>query len=99
MHHGTEQSTVITSPPSPLSSHPFFIFSWSDMVLIWSEAEVNVSGTLDIYVRTASKYDDGHLLHLPNLRWANTGGLQKSENCQLLPVVPFRRSLFKAARN
>lgn len=43
--------------------------SWSDMELIWSEAEINVNGTLDIYVRTASKYDDGHLLHLPNLNF------------------------------
>ena len=41
--------------------------SWTEMELKWSEAEVKVEGTLDIYVRTASKYDDGHLLHLPNL--------------------------------
>ncbi len=41
--------------------------SWTDMVLNWGEAEMSVNGTLDIYVRTASKYDDGHLLHLPNL--------------------------------
>ena len=41
--------------------------SWTDMELVWSEASIRVHGTLDIYVRTASKYDDGHLLHLPNL--------------------------------
>ena len=37
------------------------------MELEWSEAQFKVRGTLDIYVRTASKYDDGHLLHLPAL--------------------------------
>lgn len=41
--------------------------SWTDLELVWSEAVIRLHGTLDIYVRTASKYDDGHLLHLPHL--------------------------------
>ena len=51
--------------------------SWTDMELEWTEAQWRVRGTLDVYVRTASKYDDGHLLHLPalsllvKLEWAS----------------------------
>ncbi|KAG8224148.1 hypothetical protein J437_LFUL005482 [Ladona fulva] len=36
--------------------------TWTDVVMDWT------NGDLDVYVRTASKYDDCRLLHLPNLR-------------------------------
>eukprot|EP00090_Calanus_glacialis_P005198 TRINITY_DN14003_c0_g1_i1.p1 TRINITY_DN14003_c0_g1~~TRINITY_DN14003_c0_g1_i1.p1 ORF type:complete len:1873 (+),score=761.29 TRINITY_DN14003_c0_g1_i1:223-5619(+) len=40
---------------------------FTDMELEWEEALVKVRGTLDVYVRTASKYDDGHLLNMPGV--------------------------------
>jgi len=40
---------------------------FTDMELEWEEALVKVTGTLDVYVRTASKYDDGHLLNMPGV--------------------------------
>ncbi|CAB0004586.1 unnamed protein product [Nesidiocoris tenuis] len=42
--------------------------TWSSVALDWTNAKVVFKGDLDIYVRTASKYDDCRLLHLPNLR-------------------------------
>uniref|UniRef100_A0A146MBQ1 UPF0378 protein KIAA0100 n=5 Tax=Lygus hesperus TaxID=30085 RepID=A0A146MBQ1_LYGHE len=42
--------------------------TWSSLGLDWTNAKVVFKGDLDIYVRTASKYDDCRLLHLPNLR-------------------------------
>jgi len=40
---------------------------FTDLELEWEEAMVKVRGTLDVYVRTASKYDDGHLLNMPGV--------------------------------
>ena len=42
-------------------------FSFSDMELDWEEGVIKLNGTLDVFVRTASKYDDFQLLHIPGL--------------------------------
>ena len=44
----------------PYNTTEEMCISWTDMELEWSEAQFRVRGTLDVYVRTASKYDDGH---------------------------------------
>jgi hypothetical protein len=51
----------------PYNTTEEMCIGWTDMELEWSEAQIRVRGTLDVYVRTASKYDDGHLMHLPAL--------------------------------
>ena len=61
------QQLLLHASLDPYNTTEEMDVSWTDMTMVWSEAEVKVDGTLDIYVRTASKYDDGHLLHLPNL--------------------------------
>ena len=42
-------------------------FSFTDMDLEWEEGVIRMNGTLDVYVRTASKYDDFQLLHIPGV--------------------------------
>ncbi|OXU27590.1 hypothetical protein TSAR_008120 [Trichomalopsis sarcophagae] len=42
--------------------------TWSDLALDWTPGKILVKGDLDVYVRTASKYDDCRLLHLPNVK-------------------------------
>ncbi|KOC61463.1 UPF0378 protein KIAA0100 [Habropoda laboriosa] len=42
--------------------------TWSGLELDWTQGRIIVKGDLDVYVRTASKYDDCRLLHLPNVR-------------------------------
>ncbi|XP_054265215.1 protein hobbit isoform X2 [Macrosteles quadrilineatus] len=42
--------------------------TWSNVVMDWTNAKVVFKGNFDIWVRTASKYDDCRLLHLPNLK-------------------------------
>ncbi|XP_076622390.1 bridge-like lipid transfer protein family member hobbit isoform X1 [Colletes latitarsis] len=42
--------------------------TWSGLELDWTQGKIIVKGDLDVYVRTASKYDDCRLLHLPNVR-------------------------------
>lgn len=42
--------------------------TWSNLELDWTLGKIIVKGDLDVYVRTASKYDDCRLLHLPNVR-------------------------------
>ncbi|XP_015603116.1 protein KIAA0100 isoform X2 [Cephus cinctus] len=42
--------------------------TWSGLELDWTQGRIIIKGDLDVYVRTASKYDDCRLLHLPNVR-------------------------------
>ncbi|XP_043472200.1 protein KIAA0100 isoform X2 [Leptopilina heterotoma] len=42
--------------------------TWSSLELDWTNGKIIIKGDLDVYVRTASKYDDCRLLHLPNVR-------------------------------
>ncbi|XP_015437113.1 PREDICTED: protein KIAA0100 [Dufourea novaeangliae] len=42
--------------------------TWTGLELDWTQGRIIVKGDLDVYVRTASKYDDCRLLHLPNVR-------------------------------
>ncbi|KAL0271984.1 UNVERIFIED_CONTAM: hypothetical protein PYX00_005130 [Menopon gallinae] len=42
--------------------------TWIDVAIDWTNAKVIFQGDFDVYVRTASKYDDCRLLHLPNLK-------------------------------
>lgn len=51
----------------PYNTTEFMDWSWTDLILDWTNARFRLKGDLDIYARTASKYDDCKLLHLPNL--------------------------------
>lgn len=42
--------------------------SWTDLVMDWTNANFILKGEFNVYVRTASKYDDCRLLHLPRLK-------------------------------
>jgi hypothetical protein len=42
--------------------------TWNQVVMDWTNAKFVYKGDLNIFVRTASKYDDCQLLHLPNLK-------------------------------
>ncbi|XP_034951381.1 protein KIAA0100 [Chelonus insularis] len=44
--------------------------TWSGLELDWTLGKIIVKSDLDVYVRTASKYDDCRLLHLPNVKLA-----------------------------
>ncbi|CAH1405429.1 unnamed protein product [Nezara viridula] len=66
--------------------------TWSSVAIDWTNAKVVFKGNLDIYVRTASKYDDCRLLHLPNLRlsvklgWACIG--DPNDHHSVMPCAP-----------
>ncbi|XP_014240236.1 protein KIAA0100 [Cimex lectularius] len=66
--------------------------TWSSVAVDWTNAKVVFNGDLDIYVRTASKYDDCRLLHLPNLRlsiklgWVCLG--DPNDHHSVMPCAP-----------
>ncbi|XP_071945413.1 bridge-like lipid transfer protein family member 2 [Antedon mediterranea] len=44
-------------------------WEFNDVYLDWTNAHFLFKGALDVYIRTASKYDDVRLLHIPKFRW------------------------------
>ncbi|WAR03618.1 K0100-like protein [Mya arenaria] len=53
----------------PYNTTELMDWTWSDLVMDWTNMKFLLKGDLDIYARTASKYDDCKLLHLPNLKF------------------------------
>uniref|UniRef100_A0A1Q3FY95 Putative conserved secreted protein n=1 Tax=Culex tarsalis TaxID=7177 RepID=A0A1Q3FY95_CULTA len=42
--------------------------TWNNCGIVYTNAKIMFKGDLNVFVRTASRYDDCRLLHLPNLR-------------------------------
>ncbi|XP_033627571.1 protein KIAA0100-like isoform X2 [Asterias rubens] len=65
---------------------------WQNIYMDWTNAHFLIKGDLDVYVRTASKYDDVRLMHLPNFRleigleWLCFG--DSNDHHSVLPCAP-----------
>ncbi|KAF4523917.1 hypothetical protein B566_EDAN012268 [Ephemera danica] len=74
LYHGRltmsiQQLTVLLHASlDPYNTTEEMELTWSDVVMDWTTAKFVFKGDLNVYVRTASKYDDCRLLHLPNLK-------------------------------
>ncbi|XP_025090124.1 protein KIAA0100-like isoform X2 [Pomacea canaliculata] len=53
----------------PYNNTELMDWTWSHLVLDWTNGQFVLKGDLDISLRTASKYNESKLLHLPNLRF------------------------------
>lgn len=56
-----------------VSLHPYndaelFEVSWTDAIVDWTNGKIVMKGNLDVYVHTASRYNESRLLHIPNLK-------------------------------
>ncbi|CAH1800960.1 unnamed protein product [Owenia fusiformis] len=68
-------------------------WTWTNLILDWTNAKWVLKGDLDIYARTASmKYDDCRVLHLPkltfciNLKWNCFG--DSNDHHSVMPCAP-----------
>ncbi|XP_060521817.1 protein hobbit [Cylas formicarius] len=52
----------------PYNTTEEMALTWEKVVMDWTNAKLVFKGDLNIFVRTASKYDDVQLLKLPNLK-------------------------------
>ncbi|XP_070204899.1 protein hobbit-like isoform X2 [Littorina saxatilis] len=53
----------------PYNNTELMDWTWSGLVMDWTNGQFVLKGDLDISVRTASKYNESKLLHLPNLKY------------------------------
>ncbi|XP_052800693.1 protein hobbit-like [Mya arenaria] len=76
----------------PYNTTELMDWTWSDLVMDWTNMKFLLKGDLDIYARTASKYDDCKLLHLPNLKfcakidWLSLG--DPNDHHLVMPCAP-----------
>ncbi|GIX80787.1 protein KIAA0100 [Caerostris darwini] len=52
----------------PYNTTEHMEISWSEVFIEWTNGKVLTKGDLDMYVHTASKYDDIRVLHIPHLK-------------------------------
>lgn len=64
-----QQLTVLLHASlDPYNTTEEMAITWERVVMDWTNAKFVYKGDLNIYVRTASKYDDVQLLKIPNLK-------------------------------
>ncbi|XP_066998211.2 protein hobbit [Anabrus simplex] len=63
-----QMTVLLHASLDPYNTTEEMELTWSDVVMDWTNAKVVFKGDLNVFVRTASKYDDCRLLHIPNLK-------------------------------
>ncbi|XP_021942266.1 protein KIAA0100 isoform X3 [Zootermopsis nevadensis] len=63
-----QMTVLLHASLDPYNTTEEMELTWSEVAMDWTNAKVVFKGELNVYVRTASKYDDCRLLHLPNLK-------------------------------
>ncbi|XP_029850428.2 protein KIAA0100 [Ixodes scapularis] len=80
-----------------VSLHPYndtelFEVAWTDAIVDWTNGKIIMKGNLDMYVHTASRYNESRLLHIPNLKvnmkfnWLCLGNPQ--DHHSIMPCAP-----------
>ncbi|XP_060562860.1 LOW QUALITY PROTEIN: protein hobbit-like [Ruditapes philippinarum] len=98
LFHGRLTMTVVRmswlyhASLDPYNATEIMDWTWTDLILDWTNMNFLLKGDLDIYVRTASKYDDARILKLPNLQfnakidWLCLG--DPNDHHQVMPCAP-----------
>jgi hypothetical protein len=66
--------------------------TWNNVGIVWANAKIMFKGDLQVWVRTASRYDDCRLIHLPNLKltfklnWICNGN--SNDHHSVMPCAP-----------
>ncbi|XP_066139777.1 protein hobbit isoform X1 [Euwallacea fornicatus] len=63
-----QMQVLLHASLDPYNTTEEMALTWEKVVMDWTNAKIVFKGDLNIFVRTASKYDDVQLLKLPNLK-------------------------------
>ncbi|CAG5125824.1 unnamed protein product, partial [Candidula unifasciata] len=78
----------------PYNNTELMDWTWTHLIMDWTNGQFVLQGDLDISVRTASKYNESKLLHLPNLtfrvglEWLCLG--DANDHHSIMPCAPDR---------
>uniref|UniRef100_T1IJV3 FMP27/BLTP2/Hobbit GFWDK motif-containing RBG unit domain-containing protein n=1 Tax=Strigamia maritima TaxID=126957 RepID=T1IJV3_STRMM len=68
-----QMAMILHASLDPYNTTEEMDFTWSNLLIDWTNAKILLKGDLSVYVRTASKYDDCRFLHIPNFKLAYVG--------------------------